>query len=271
MSQSNKYRPEFKIGPFVPLAIALIIFFFASAFLGIHAGLVVMVITFFGYSVFSLIAYVQTRNIAYLLAVFFQVFMGLYFLTVPKGLMPIGSEEKAYFFYLCGIIIGIWLVYLMVTQKGKWKGMSIFELVALNVTDTVNGYTERPRPAGKSSFSKSELFGFAEYIRKNLIAVPYIEKDCIVFVPVKMGDEHPFILGYAGDYHYYTWVSFDFEGNVSASIAKKDYLAYKEEFSYDQLCDSLGKLFIEFMEYYNKDEVERIMHRIRSVKVGLMS
>ena len=45
------------------------------------------------------------------------------------------------------------------------------------------------------------------------------------------------------------WTLSDFDGNVSASISKKDYLAFTEELAFDQLCDSLGKLFIEFMDY----------------------
>ncbi len=64
------------------------------------------------------------------------------------------------------MLVGVWLVYLMATQKGKWKGRNIFELAARNVNDTVNGYTERPRPAGKVEYTKSELFGFADFIRK---------------------------------------------------------------------------------------------------------
>lgn len=271
MTYSRKYNPEFKVGPFVPLAIALVAFFFATSFLSISAGLVVMVITFSAYSIFSLLAYFRTWNIAYFAAFIFQVLMTAYFLTVPEGLLPIGGKDKAFFFYFCGVLVGVWLVYLMVSQKGKWKGRNVFELVAQNVNDTVNGYTERPRPAGKMDYSRSELFGFAEFLNKNLIAVPYIEKGSIVFVPVKMGDEHPFVLGYAGDFQYYSWIAFDFEGNVSSSLSRKDYLAYREEFSFDQLCDSLGKLFIEFMEYYKKDQQERIIHKLRSVKVGLMS
>lgn len=271
MKTSNKFNPVFNIRVFIPLAIILVAFFFATAFIDISAGLVVMVLAFSLYSIYSLWAYLQTRSIVYFAAFLFQILMTIYFLTVPEGMMPIGSKDQAFFFYFCGLIVGIWLVYLMVSQKGKWKGRNVFELVAKNITDTVNGFTERPRHAGKMEYSKSELFGFAEYLRRNLIAMPYVEDKNIVFVPVKMGDEYPFLLGFAGDHRYHSWVAFGFDGNVSASISKKDYLAYNEEFSFDQLCDSMGKIFIEFMEYYKKDEGERIIHRLRSVRVGLMA
>jgi len=249
--------------------IILIAFAFATNYFNISAGLVVMVLSFGFYALFSIWAYTNTRNIAYFGAFLFQSLMATYFLTVPHGMLPIGTKAQAWFFYLCGLIVGVWLAYMMITGKAAWKGKMVFELAARDVSETVNGYTERPRPAGKLNYSKSELFGFAEFVRRNLIAIPYIEKDSIVFVPVKMGDEYTFLLGMAGDHRYHSWISFDFEGNVSASISKKDYLGFTEELSFDQLCDSLGKLFIEFMEYYKKDEGERVLHKLNSLKFGI--
>ena len=269
MTSSRKFKPPYTIKGFIPLVIGLVAFVFAAAYFGIAAGLVVMVLLFGLYAMYSIWAFIFTHNIAYLAAFFFQSFMATYFLTVPHGLLPIGTKSQAWFFYFCGLIVGVWLVFMMITGKGRWKGRNVFELAAIQVNDTVNGYTDRPRPAGKVGYTKSELFGFAEFVKKNLIAIPYIENNNVVFVPVCMGDEPPFILGLAGDHRYYTWISFDFEGNVSASISKKDYLAFTEELSFDQLCDSMGKLFIEFMEYYKRNETERIRHKLNSVKSGI--
>ena len=271
MNTTKKFNPAFNIKVFIPLGIILVTFAFATAFFNISAGLAVMVLSFGLYSVFSILAYLRTRNIAYFAAFLFQSFMAIYFLTVPLGMMPIGTKAQAGFFYFCGLIVGVWLVYLMVTRKGKWKGKYIFELAARQVDESVNRFTERPRPTGKIEYTKSELFGFAEFVRRNLIAIPYVENNKIVFVPVTMGDEYLFLLGLAGNYNYHSWISFDFEGNVSASISKKDYMAFTEELAFDQLCDSLGNLFIEFMEYYKKNETERILHRIYSIKSGFFS
>lgn len=267
MVRKRKFNPSFKIGGFIPVVTTLVLFAFATSFMGISAGLVVVLITFSMYALFSLWAYAYTRNIGYFAAFLFQSLMAIYLLTVPYGLMPLGKKE-AWFFYFCGIIVMVWLIYLMFTGKGKWKGKSVFELAAIQVHEVLNGYTERPRPAGKLQYTKSELFGFAEFLKRNLIALPYVEANGIVFVPVMMGDEYVFLLKLAGDYHYYSWIAFDFDGNVSASMAKKDYLSYTEEFSFDQLCNSLGKLFMEFMEYYKKDETERIMHKFNSLRFG---
>jgi len=269
MYSSRKFNPPFNIKVFIPLVVILIAFAFSTAYFKIGAGLFVMFIAFAGYALFSIWAFTKTRNIAYFAAFLFQSFMAIYFLTVPHGMLPIGTKAQAWFFYFCGLIVGVWLVYMMITGKGKWKGKNVFELAARQVNETVNGYTDRPRPTGKSDYSKSELFGFADFVKRNLIAIPYIENNSVVFVPVKMGDEYPFILGISGDHRYHTWISFDFEGNVSASISKKDYLAFTEELAFDQLCDSLGKLFIEFMEYYKKNETERILHKLNSLKFGI--
>jgi len=271
MYSSRKFKPAFNIGVFIPLVVILVAFAFATAYFKISAGLFVMVVAFSGYALFSIWAFLQTKNIAYFAAFLFQSLMATYFLTVPHGMLPLGSKDKAFFFYFCGLLVGVWLVYLMATNKGKWKGRNVFELAARQVNETVNGFTDRPRPAGKVEYTKSELFGFAEIIKRNLIAIPYVENNSVVFVPVKMGEEASFLLGLAGDFHFHSWISFDFEGNVSASISKKDYLAFTEELAFDQLCDSLGKLFIEFMEYYKKNETERILHRLNSLKHGFFS
>jgi len=166
MSSSRKFKPAFNIKVFIPLVVILVAFAFATAYFKIAAGLFVMVIAFGGYALFSILAYLRTRNIAYFAAFLFQSFMATYFLTVPLGMLPIGTKTQAGFFYFCGLIVGVWLVYMMATGKGKWKGKNVFELAALQVNKMVNGYTDRPRPAGKLDYTKSELFGFAEFIRK---------------------------------------------------------------------------------------------------------
>lgn len=268
MNRSRKFNPAFNIKVFIPLVIGLIVFAFANVYFGISSGLVVMFFMFSAYALYSLLAFIVTRNIAYFGAFLFQSLIATYMLTVPRGMFPIGTKSQAGFFYFCGMIVAVWLVYMMYTGKGKWKGKNVFELAARQVNETVNGFTERPRPTGKVEYTKSDLFGFAEFIKKNLVAMPYIENNSIVFVPVKMGEEYPFVLGIAGDHRFHTWIAFDFDGNVSASISKKDYLAFTEELAFDQLCDSLGKLFIEFMEYYKKNETERVLHKLNSLKFG---
>ena len=92
---------------------------------------------------------------------------------------------------------------------------------------------------GKVAHSQRDITAFADFARQNLIAITYFKKDKVVLVPVKMGDEFSVILGLSPDYKNGTWVAFDHDGNVSVNISHQDYLNYKENLSFDQLCSSL--------------------------------
>ena len=89
---------------------------------------------------------------------------------------------------------------------------------------------------------------FADFARRHLIALTHVTDDKVVFVPVKMGNEFGHILGLHGDYAEDTWVSFGSDGEVSAHISREDYIEYRETLTFDQLCESLGSLFGEFLD-----------------------
>jgi len=169
------------------------------------------------------------------------------------------------------VVFLIGMVYLQATKKIKWRGREILELAAAPVEETGNGYTPRPLASGKTDYTKEQIMEFAQFARRNLIAVSYIGKDKVVFVPVMMGREFGYILGLKSDYIDQTWVSFDFDGNVSVNISHRDYLEYKEALSFDQLCASLGNLLIDFIETYQRGEGVRIIHMMDEVGVGIFS
>ena len=164
-----------------------------------------------------------------------------------------------------------WMIYLLITKKVKWRGREILEMAAASVEETGNGYTSRPLPNGKIEFSKEQIMEFAEFARRNLIAVSYVGKDKVIFVPVMMGREFGFIMGLKNDYTDETWISFDFNGNVTVNISHRNYLQYIEALSFDQLCASLGNLFIGFIEPYHHGEGVRIIDRMDAVRVGIFS
>ena len=56
-----------------------------------------------------------------------------------------------------------------------------------------DGFTDRPRPAGRTDYSRGKLIRFARFLSSNLIAMPYFGENRIVLVPVKMGDEFGYI------------------------------------------------------------------------------
>ena len=145
------------------------------------------------------------------------------------------------------------------------------ELAAIDVMEGDSSYTDRPRPVGKISGTRSEIIQFANYLKRNLIFMTAVESDRVILVPVKMGDEHRILYRPGIDTVENTRIAIDFEGNVTVHISKRDYLDYRDDLSFHHLCESLGNLVIDFYEqYYNHEEV-RIIDKVNSIKVGYFS
>ena len=101
--------------------------------------------------------------------------------------------------------------------------------------------------------------GFARFIRKNLIALPIFEEDKTVF---SLNLSKFRLLFYNTNYTEDSWVAFDRGNNVVVSISPKDYQQYKDVYAFDQVCTNLGKLFIEFLEDYKKDQALNIIDKL---------
>ncbi len=152
-----------------------------------------------------------------------------------------------------------------------WSCHRIFELAGETVDETGNGYTSRPLPVGKVDYSPEEIRSFARFCSRNMIALPYYSTRNLTLVPIKMGEEFGRLLGMSGDYRDATWVNFDVNGDVSVHIAQKDYLDYREPLAFDQLCISLGQVFVDFLELYTKGEGVRVIDRMNDLNIGIFS
>ena len=64
-----------------------------------------------------------------------------------------------------------------------------------------------------------------------------------------------------------TWMALDSEGNLSVHISEKDYLKYKMDLDFDQLCQSLGDLFGEFLELSKQGQDSRIIDRMNALRL----
>lgn len=268
----RKLKQDISIRGFIPALTCISISALAWIFLGMREAMLSVAMFFILYSGFSFWVYIRVRNQSYLAASFFQLFGGIYFATHPRfSVIPTINS------IVSGIIISfflasaIWLLYLFFTKRAKWKGREIFELASMSTEPLPDGFTERPRPSGRADYTKEELYGFAEYLRRNLIAMPYFEENRVVFVPVKMDDSFGYIFNPEKFRQNRSWIALDFQGNVTVNISRIDYLEYKEELSFDQLCDNLGKLFIVFMKYYRKGEAERIVYQLNGLGLGITS
>ena len=59
-----------------------------------------------------------------------------------------------------------------------------------------------------------------------------------------------------------TYVLFEEDGKVEVNISEKDYKKYKDELTFDQLCASLGNMFIEFLNLFRENNSGEIIKRL---------
>jgi hypothetical protein len=104
-----------------------------------------------------------------------------------------------------------------------------------------------------------------------MISLPYIEQERVCLVPLRMGKEFGHLWNVSRNISKDTWVCFDSDGNVTVNISKDDYYLYRDDLSFNQLCDSLAALYLEFLDLYRRDMTVRIIDRLNSAKVGFFS
>ena len=224
----------------------------------------------FLYALFSYAIWLRTRNTGYLWAGLYQTAMGTFFLSHSPDPFQGPLSLLGRISLVATIFFAIPLFYSALTKRMKWRGREVLELAAAKVEETEEGYTSRPLPLGKLEYSLQELLAFAKFVQRHLIAATYRQAGRVLMVPIKMGDEFHFMLSMR-DPIQETWVSFDPEGNISANISHKDYLEFREGLSFDQLCDGLGQLFVEFFQAFRRGEAVRVIERMDSLSLSPLS
>jgi hypothetical protein len=273
MSLQRKLKPDNNItGAAVPLSM-LPLFGIASLIFGLQVGMRVLMAMIAAFALFYLFVSLRTGNRAFLFVFVYAVFLSamLYVGETYFGGRRYASREFGLAYFTGIAFFGAGLIYLLLTRKTKWRGREVLELAAEPVEESGNGYTARPRPVGRVEYTPEQIHGFARFISSNLIALPYKTSKNVTLVPVRMGDEYGRLLGLSGDYLDATWVNFDLSGEVSVHIAQKDYLNYREPLAFDQLCSSLGQLFIDFFELYRKGEGVRVIDRMNDLNINVFS
>lgn len=272
----RKLKPDRGIQGLIPAIVSLLIFLFILIIKGASPAFHVLGVIFIFHALaFGFWSFYKTNNYYYLITVFYMLACGIFLLLLnfPEDIGSLKSKSNPelkiamLFFYF----FAFWMAYVTHKKKLKYRGREIMELAAWDVEEGPESYTERPRPAGVVEYSKYDVIDFGNYLKKILVCHPLIEENRIVMVPIKMGDEFELLYKPNYDYLSKTWIAFDFEGQVSVHISKKDYLDYKDDLAFDHLCESLGQLFITFADFYMKGDKVRITDRLDSVKIGLFS
>ena len=218
---------------------------------------VLCVIPFFA-ALAHFISLLRTKNWGHLIPMLFYVCIVLIFIPVLTF-----SEVIRIILAVGAMILFIGEIIILAGKRISWRHREILELAAYPVEDSADGFTPRAFPAGEACFTKEEINEFAKFMIKHVIAYPIIEEDRVVFViPENM---FLYILLLKGDYTKDTHVTFDYKGNISVTIAKKDYQKFKEELTFDQLCASLGNSFIEFLELYKQGKSQEIIEKLNAI------
>lgn len=266
MYYNKKLKPPLISTEMIIGIVVSVVFLFLvslSYFLAMGFG---ALITFFA-AILTLIVYLRMRNIYFLVSLFAHLFATAFLALIAFN----GFEEHR---LIAIILAGIMLVFqtLMIIftfqKKMKWRSREVLEMAASPVADLSNGFTGRPLIAGTANYSAQELHGFNSFIQKNLIAIAVAEKDRVIFI---INMPWSAMITFSKRYLDRSYVAFDHDGNVSVSICQQDYFLYHDRLAFDQLCLSLGKLFIEFMEQYQSGDTVGIIDRFNALKLNIIT
>jgi hypothetical protein len=263
----HKLKPDRNFYPILVPFGSLLVAVLLGVLFAPQAAFIFVAIVFWGYAAYGFLVFARTLNTSFVVQALFQVTAGLVSLATANLIENPADKGLVIFSLVCELFFLIWLVLLVINRKMKWRGRDILELAAVPVEQIGNGYTSRPLPAGKTDFSQRQIMEFAEFARRNLLAFSYVGKDKVVFVPIRTGREFLYVMGFKKDYLDDTWVAFAFDSNISVNISHQDYLEFMESLAFDQLCESLGNLFIEFIEMYHRGEGVRVLDRLDNLKI----
>jgi hypothetical protein len=214
------------------------------------------------------ITFLRTRNAGFLALTLFLIFVFLVCVSAPPAIND-KSQTGLIPLFLVGMYISLMVVaYLTFNRKLRWRGQEIFELAALPIEDTGDSFSARPRPTGQVPISKTEMIRFVDFMTKNLLAFAFREDNRVIFVLALPGKETSYLLGLKKDYLEDTWVAIDFDGNISVNITEEDYLLFKMDLDFDQLCQSLGNLISEFLELSKNGQESQIIDKMNALRLN---
>jgi len=249
--------------PFTLILVFLTLFTLA----GVGPAFYVIGAAFLLMSAMPFITFWRTRNAGFLILGLYLLFAGLVCISAPPAIEDRREAGLIPVFIVVMYALGLAVAYLAFNRKLKWRGQEVFELAAMPIEDTGNSFTARPRPAGKMPISKTEMIRFVDFMTSKLIAFAFREQNRVVFVLALPGNDTRYLLGLTKDYLKDTWVAIGFDGNVSVNISEKDYLLFKQDFAFDQLCQSLGNVIIEFLDLSKRGRPDQIIDRMDALRL----
>lgn len=247
----------------VPLGLLSVSIFF-SMFFDMAGFFIPIGIFFWVLAVYNFILFLRTqyKKILVLVAFFFDAgILSFSIIYLNRG----GDCAISILFLFATLFFLVWTINLTLNKKLKFRGRDILELAAQPVEGADNGFTGRPFPVGKTQYDSHQILDFTEFVRENMLALPFVGNDRVVFVQIMPEKEMSFVLGLKSDFSNTTWIAFEFDGNVTVNISRRDFYNFVEMLSFEQLNESLGNLWIEFIEMYRHGDGKRIAERLNQV------
>lgn len=212
----------------------------------------------------NLVFAARTRNWSYLFpAVNYLLVAALIWnhvwasITVWKSLrLPLAAA------YAANLVV---VLILGLRRKLKWRREEVLELAAAPVEGNADGFTGRPFPAGRAEGGMEEFAAFSRFLFRHLVAIPRLEKGRLLLViPRRPLD---YLLGLRRRCDRDSWVAFAADGAVTVSIVRSDYLHYVDEVSFDLLCRSLGRLFVDFLTLHRSGRGHEIIAKLDALRL----
>lgn len=268
----RKLKPSSSFGGLWIVVIIMIFFFLMMAMLSIKIAIIMLYFVFIAFSIFGFYSYSRTHNLYYLFSGIFTLIYSGFLAFVPH--IGVFGEQKliALSCLFISVAFGIAGMSQVVMGNSRWRGRDLFELIAVNIEESPhNGFTSRPHPVGRTEYKREEIMAFVNYLQSKLLGLSVIDDKKIYLVPVKYGQEYTMLLKSGYRLLECSWISFNHDGQISVHISKADYLDYRDPLSFNQLCESMGELFIEFMELFLKGEEVRIIDKLNEAKTGILN
>ena len=139
----RKLKPDRSVTGLLPAFISVAIFALTSVIFDLTVGFSVLGVLIGLYALYSFIAYLKTSNWAYIIASLYQLSLALLIWSQPRTI-KYGNFQLTNVFLVFTVIFLVWMIYLFINKKLKWRGREILEMAAEPVDEIADGYTARP-------------------------------------------------------------------------------------------------------------------------------
>ena len=197
---------------------------------------------------FSLYVIIGTAVWHYELGVHMDTFLTKETFYIHAGLMAL-------------VIILFFPATLYYKSRMKTHYRKILELAAKGVSGTENGFTSRPYPVGKMQYNLDEIVHLARFLAKKQVAVPRIEENRVLLL--FSADS---LVSSENEREDQSSVVFYRSGEVTVHISRSDYSRFREQLTFEELCDSVARVFYQFLETFRNGQGQRIIKELDSME-----